>query len=87
MSSKKDMPSSINEAKSHLFSFIECETERPKIIVIYGPTASGKSGLAVEIAQFLSQNGLHPEIISADSRQIYRGLDIGTGKIQQEEME
>jgi len=50
--------------------------EKPKIIVILGPTASGKSDLAVEIAKKI--NG---EIISADSRQVYRGMDIGTGKV------
>ncbi len=49
--------------------------QKPKIIVILGPTASGKSELAAQIAQ--KYNG---EIISADSRQIYRGLDIGTAK-------
>ncbi|MEK7615580.1 MAG: tRNA (adenosine(37)-N6)-dimethylallyltransferase MiaA [Patescibacteria group bacterium] len=49
--------------------------EKVKIIVIVGPTASGKSALAWELAQ--KYNG---EIISADSRQVYRGLDIGTGK-------
>jgi tRNA dimethylallyltransferase len=54
---------------------------RPKIIAIVGPTASGKSGLAVEIAK--KYNG---EIISADSRQVYVGLDIGTGKITKKEM-
>jgi tRNA dimethylallyltransferase len=53
----------------------------PKIIAIVGPTASGKSGLAVEIAK--KYNG---EIISADSRQVYTGLDIGTGKITKKEM-
>lgn len=47
-----------------------------KIIVICGPTATGKSALAVEIAKQF--NG---EIISADSRQVYRGLDIGSAKI------
>jgi tRNA dimethylallyltransferase len=47
-----------------------------KIVVIVGPTASGKTALAVELAQEF--NG---EIVSADSRQIYRGLDIGTGKV------
>jgi len=54
---------------------------KPKIIVILGPTASGKSDLAVEVA--LQYNG---EIISADSRQVYKGLDIGTGKITRDEM-
>ncbi|MFH1233911.1 MAG: tRNA (adenosine(37)-N6)-dimethylallyltransferase MiaA [Patescibacteria group bacterium] len=46
-----------------------------KIIVILGPTASGKTKLAVQLA--LKFNG---EIVSADSRQVYRGMDIGTGK-------
>ncbi len=49
---------------------------KPKIIVILGQTATGKSNLAVKIAKKI--NG---EIISADSRQVYKGLDIGTGKI------
>lgn len=52
-----------------------------KIIVVCGPTATGKSDAAVELA--LAKNG---EIISADSRQVYKGLDIGSGKITQEEM-
>lgn len=47
-----------------------------KIIAVVGPTASGKSELAVKIAK--KYNG---EIISADSRQVYRGMDIGTGKV------
>lgn len=55
---------------------------KPKIIVILGPTASGKSDLAVKIAKKF--NG---EIISADSRQVYRGLDLGSGKITKKEME
>jgi len=53
----------------------------PKILVVLGPTASGKSDLAVKLA--LQQNG---EVISADSRQVYKGLDIGSGKITKEEM-
>lgn len=48
-----------------------------KIVAIVGPTASGKSELAVKLAKKI--NG---EIISADSRQIYRGLDIGSGKVK-----
>lgn len=52
-----------------------------KVIVILGRTASGKSDLAVDIA--IKYNG---EVISADSRQVYKGLDIGTGKITTTEM-
>src|SRR3989338_8606784 len=47
-----------------------------KVLVIVGPTSSGKSALAVELAKKF--NG---EIISADSRQVYRGLTIGTGRV------
>jgi tRNA dimethylallyltransferase len=53
-----------------------------KVIVVVGPTASGKSDFAVQLAK--KYNG---EIISADSRQVYKGLDIGTGKIKEDEME
>src|SRR3989339_744861 len=55
--------------------------QKEKIIIILGQTATGKSNLAVKIAKKI--NG---EIISADSRQVYVGLDIGTGKITQKEM-
>lgn len=51
-----------------------------KTIVIMGPTASGKSDLAITLAK--KYNG---EIISADSRQVYRGMDIGTGKVTRAE--
>ena len=54
---------------------------KPKIIAIVGPTASGKTSLSIFLAQ-----KLHSEIISADSRQVYRGLDIGTGKVTRKEM-
>jgi len=53
-----------------------------KLIVILGPTASGKSDLAVKIAK--KYNG---EVISADSRQVYKGMDIGSGKITKKEMQ
>ncbi|MHB1330379.1 MAG: tRNA (adenosine(37)-N6)-dimethylallyltransferase MiaA [Minisyncoccota bacterium] len=54
---------------------------KEKILIILGPTASGKSDLAVEVAKKF--NG---EIISADSRQVYKGLDAGTGKVTKKEM-
>jgi len=49
---------------------------KPKIITIVGPTASGKTALSIKIAKRF--NG---EIVSADSRQVYKGMDIGAGKV------
>ena len=64
-----------------------------KILAILGLTASGKSDLAVTLALRLSSGQAQreygikgAEIISADSRQVYRGLDIGSGKITKREM-
>jgi tRNA dimethylallyltransferase len=57
-----------------------------KIIVVCGPTATGKSDYAVELAKNIPPAG-GGEIISADSRQVYKGLDIGSGKITTEEMQ
>ena len=53
---------------------------KPTVIVIVGPTASGKTSLGIDVARTL--NG---EIISADSMQIYKGLDVGTAKATKEE--
>jgi len=54
--------------------------ENKKLIVILGPTASGKSELAVKLAKKF--NG---EIVSADARQVYKELNIGTAKIKKKE--
>lgn len=73
----------MNESiKASLDHFHSIQTEYPKIIVIYGPTACGKTALSIDIARYLES-----EIISVDSRQVYRYMDIGTGKITQEEMQ
>src|SRR3989344_9284804 len=62
-----------------------------KIIVIIGPTASGKSDLGIKLALRLNSGqakkyGINgAEIISADSRQVYRGMDTGTGKVTKKE--
>src|SRR5262245_8681980 len=52
-------------------------TAYPPLIVIAGATATGKTGLSLDLAEALG----NAEIISADSRQVYRGLDIGTAKV------
>ena len=56
-------------------------SERPRLIVVCGTNASGKSGLGVRLAERYGG-----EIVSADSRQVFRGLDLGSGKITPEEM-
>ncbi|HET9599501.1 MAG TPA: isopentenyl transferase family protein, partial [Anaeromyxobacteraceae bacterium] len=48
---------------------------RPRIVLVAGPTASGKTALAVDLALRLGG-----EIVNADSQQVYRGLDVGTAK-------
>lgn len=55
---------------------------KPKVLAVVGPTAAGKTSLSIKLAQDFSG-----EVISADSRQVYLGLDIGTGKVTPEEMQ
>ena len=57
-------------------------SQKPKLIVIAGTNASGKSGLGVELARRYGG-----EIVSADSRQVFQGYDLGSGKITPEEMQ
>ena len=57
------------------------KSEKVKVIAVVGPTASGKTALSVEIAKRYGG-----EVISCDSMQIYRGMDIGTAKVAAEEM-
>jgi tRNA dimethylallyltransferase len=52
----------------------------PPLIVVAGATATGKTELAIQLGEALGRDGRPVEIISADSRQVYRGLDIGTAK-------
>jgi len=62
--------------------FVSKESSKSKIIVIYGPTACGKTSLSLQVAK-----SLQTEIISTDSRQIYQGMNLGTWKILPEEMQ
>ena len=55
---------------------------KPRLLIINGPTAVGKSRVAVALAKRIGG-----EIISSDSMQVYRGMDIGTAKITAEEMD
>lgn len=58
------------------------DKQKSKVLVIVGATASGKTGLSIKLAKHFKA-----EVISADSMQIYKGLDIGTAKVTKEEME
>lgn len=55
---------------------------KPRLLVLIGPTAVGKTKMSIEIAK-----AFNCEIISGDSMQVYRGMDIGTAKITKDEME
>jgi tRNA dimethylallyltransferase len=57
----------------------------PPLIVLAGTTASGKTALSLALAEALAVAGVAAEIVSADSRQVYRGMDIGTAKVTPEE--
>ena len=72
-----------NNAKSH-------NNGQEQILVIIGPTGSGKTGLAIEVARELAKlRGVNiaAEVISADSRAIYKGMDIGTATPMPDEMQ
>lgn len=68
--------------KNHDKAVKNVKQRKGKLLVIIGPTAVGKTKLSIELAKRF--NG---EIISGDSMQVYKGMDIGTAKIRQEEME
>ena len=58
------------------------QQEKKPLIILTGPTAAGKTSLSIELAKSISG-----EIISADSMQVYKKMDIGTAKIRPEEMQ
>lgn len=59
--------------------------EAPRVIVIFGPTSSGKTALSLELAERLPKLvGREIEVVSADSRQVYAGMNIGTSKVGRE---
>jgi tRNA dimethylallyltransferase len=57
----------------------------PPLVVIAGATATGKTALSIALAEELAAVGVPAEVISADSRQVYRGMDIGTAKVTPDE--
>lgn len=74
--------------KANIHNFVTSLNGDFGYIVVYGPTASGKTNLSIDIALYIAEHTNRiPYIISADSRQIYTGMDIGTGKITTEEMQ
>ena len=62
--------------KQEIFAWVTESILKKNIVVVTGPTASGKTGVSIQIAQFFQENGVGAEIINADSRQIYTDLPI-----------
>lgn len=58
---------------------------RPKLVAVVGPTGTGKSDLALDIAESIIERGGKAEIINSDSMQFYRGMNIGTAKLPESE--
>ncbi len=71
--------------KQEIFDWVLQKSEKKRILVVTGPTASGKTGVSIEIAQFFKTHGIGAEIINADSRQIYTDLPITVAVPTQEE--
>jgi tRNA dimethylallyltransferase len=59
---------------------VTADVAAPPLIVLGGPTATGKTDLAVRLALAIAEGGRAAQVISADSRQVYRGMDVGTAK-------
>ena len=59
---------------------------RRPAVAIYGPTSVGKTALSLEVCAAVSGRGLRPVVLNADSRQVYAGMNIGTGKITPSQM-
>ena len=66
-------------------AFLATQPTKP-LLVLIGPTASGKTALSIQLALWLRTKNIEAAIVNADSRQLYKYLDIGTAKISAEEM-
>jgi len=72
----------LSEASSPKVVRSKSAQDAPALIVIVGATGTGKSELSLDLAQRLTAQGTHAEIINADAMQLYRGMDIGTAKLR-----
>jgi tRNA dimethylallyltransferase len=86
MNSIENGETGIQAYRKRVKEFMSIPSDKEKVIVVYGPTACWKTGLSLDIWTELRESGFSPFIISADSRQIYKWMDIGTGKVKKEEM-
>ena len=57
----------------------ELSDRRARVIAIFGPTATGKTAVAIELGRLLRERGLGPVAVSCDALQVYRGLEVLTG--------
>ena len=75
-----------SEAMQLVDGYFSTDPQSP-LIVVLGPTASGKTAFSISLAKTLLARGIRTEVINADSRQFYRFFDIGTAKISEQDME
>lgn len=80
------MTDSTTQVRQILEDFLATSPENP-LIVVLGPTASGKTAFSIGLTKLLQSFEKMAEVVNADSRQFYRGFDIGTAKITQAEMQ
>src|SRR3989344_2211558 len=66
---------------------VHLRTQKRPLLVVLGPTASGKTAFSLSVSYAMETLGRRAEIVNADSRQLYRFLDLGTAKITPEEMQ
>ena len=79
-------PGGIMHRYSNLAWWMRRLPERRLAVAIYGPTSSGKTALSLDVCEAVSERGLRPVVLNADSRQVYVGMDIGTSKIKSSQM-
>ena len=84
---RRPTPMARPRAEAPAPAWTEAPPHAPRLLVIFGPTSSGKTGLSLELAAYLPRTlGQEIEIVSADSRQVYVGMNIGTSKVSREVM-
>ncbi|SCB71726.1 tRNA dimethylallyltransferase [Bifidobacterium bohemicum] len=85
--SAKETAAEVERMRAQEGDWGRCDRRARRVVSIIGPTASGKTGLGIALAQELGSRGESAQIVNADAYQMYRGMDIGTAKASRAERE